>query len=138
MKGKRNRCHILGGLIQGGIHSMQYLVLCIEECLGYVLKLEPDSTKEELSELRIYMERFLKDVESDKEVEAFEKLRKEKDLADFVLFAEEYLEQHNSSDFKEALRVIDTPPEKLPLLINNLGTESSLEIAKMRLSGEIP
>lgn len=110
----------------------------IEGCLDEVSKIEPDVSADNMGELREYMDFFIKDVEEDKTLKAYEELMKDNDLAKFVLFAEDYLENNNDHNLKDILDIINTPKKKLPLMINNLDSGAVKSILKKRLSGELP
>ena len=110
----------------------------IEKCLAKISRIAVDASEEEMEELRTYMNSFISDVESDKNIEAFEKLRVDRDLASFVRYAGDYLEKNKDEDLEEIPKVVNTPRDKLPLIINILDSDSALDILNKKLSGTLP
>lgn len=55
--------------------SYKQLKKSIERCLSRVKKLCPKATKKEMLELKGYMRKFIRDVESDKEVNQYMKVK---------------------------------------------------------------
>lgn len=104
----------------------------INGCIATIKKLSPDNTIKEFKELKRYMKTFIAHVNSDPAVKYCEELRK-------GLITPECLDWIASSEgsavkeLEEAIIVIETPLERIPLLMHNVESPLAKELIMHRL-----
>jgi len=106
----------------------------LDKCLSLIQELDPKASEEQLQKLKIYMKKFLYDVETDPDIINYEKLQHGIIDKEWI---EAIYEEALKEEVNEALTVLKVEDSDVPLLIGNIKTDLGKLLIDKRLRNEI-